>query len=94
MRSHVEMAKDLDARIAAHPDYEIVAPTELSLVTFRHTEGDARNEWIRDQINSSGQAYVTHTKLGGQTVLRVAIGAVRTEQRHVDALFDRLVEYA
>jgi len=61
---------------------------------FRHTGGDADNERIRDAINDGGQAYVTHTKLDGQIVLRIAIGAVRTEQRHIDAMFDLLDDLA
>ena len=85
------MAQAFDARIAAHPSYEIVAPTRLSLVTFRHVGGDEENERIRDEINASERAYVTHTSLNGQMVLCVAIGAVRTEQRHVDDLVE-LVE--
>lgn len=94
VRSHVAMARDFDAQIAAHPDYEIVAPTKLSLVTFRHRGGDAENERIRDAINNGGRAYITHTKLNDQIVLRVAIGAVRTERRHVDALFQLLDQLA
>jgi len=94
VRSHVEMAKAFDAKIASHPQYEIVAPTTLSLVTFRHVGGDAENERIRDAINSGGEAYITHTKLDGQIVLRVAIGAVRTEQRHVDAIYSLLAALA
>ena len=94
IRNHVHMAQALAERIEAHPSYELVAPTPLSLVTFRHTGGDEDNERIRDMINSDGEAYLTHTRLADQTVLRVAIGAVRTEQRHIDALFDRLDELA
>ena len=94
VRQHVEMAKDLDAALAAHPRYEIVAPTTLSLVTFRHVDGDEKNEHIRDSINGSGDAYITHTRLDGQVALRVAIGAVRTERRHVDELLERLAALA
>jgi len=94
VRSHVVMAKDLEAKLAAHPSYEIVAPTPLSLVTFRHVGGDAENERIRDAINDGGKAYLTHTKLGDHVVLRVAIGAVRTEQRHVDAMYEQLADLA
>ncbi|MDW3177363.1 MAG: pyridoxal-dependent decarboxylase [Acidimicrobiia bacterium] len=90
VRSHVEMAKAFEAKLIAHPSYEVVAPTPLSLVTFRHTGGDADNERIRDAINNGGKAYLTHTKLNDQVVLRAAIGSVRTEQRHVDDLFDLL----
>lgn len=90
VRSHIEMAQDFAAKIEAHPGYELVAPVSLSLVTFRHVGGDAENERIRDAINSGGEAYITHTRLNDQTVLRMAIGAVRTEQRHVDALYSLL----
>lgn len=94
VRSHVEMAKNFEAKLSAHQSYEVVAPTPLSLVTFRHRGGDAENERIRDAINDGGRAYVTHTKLDDHIVLRASIGAVRTEQRHVDALFDLLDELA
>ena len=94
VRSHVEMAKRFEAQIEAHPQYEIVAPTPLSLVTFRHIGGDADNERIRDAINNGGESYITHTKLNDQTVLRLAIGAVRTEQRHVDATYNLLAALA
>ncbi|MFT7474348.1 MAG: aromatic-L-amino-acid decarboxylase [Verrucomicrobiales bacterium] len=94
VRSHVDMAKDLDAKLHAHPSYEIVAPTRLSLVSFRHVGGDDDNDRILNAINSSGEAYLTHTKLNDQLVLRVSIGAVRTEQRHVDAVFNLLAQLA
>ena len=90
VRSHVEMANDFANKIEAHSSYELVAPTSLSLVTFRHVGGDTENERIRDAINSGGEAYLTHTRLNDQTVLRMAIGAVRTEQSHVDSLYDLL----
>ena len=88
------MAKDLEAKLAAHPSYVIVAPTPLSLVTFKHVGGDAENERIRDAINDGGKVYLTHTKLNDSVVLRVAIGAARTEQRHVDAMYQLLADLA
>ena len=94
VRSHIDMANDFAAKIEAHPSYELVAPTSLSLVTFRHVDGDEANERIRDAINTGGEAYITHTRLNDQTVLRMAIGAVRTEQHHVDALYNLLAMLA
>ena len=94
VRSHVDMANDLSAKLEAHPQFELVAPVSLSLVTFRHVGGDSDNERIRDAINASGEAYLTHTKLNDQIVLRCAIGAVRTEQHHVDALYALLAALA
>ena len=94
IRSHVEMAQRFAARIGAHPSYELVAPAPLSLVTFRHVGGDSENERIRDAVNASGRAYLTHTKLDERIVLRVAVGSVNAEQRHVDALYDLLASLA
>ncbi len=34
-------------------------------------------------MNASGEAYLSHTKLGQRYVLRLAIGNIRTEERHV-----------
>ena len=94
MRSHVEMAEGFAAKIESHPQYELVAPLSLSLVAFRHVDGDGETERIRDAINSGGEAYITHTRLNDQMVLRVSIGAVRTEQRHIDALYSLLAALA
>ena len=47
------------------------------------------NEKILDSVNLSGEAYLSHTKLDGRTVLRLAIGNIRTEERHVKKAWDR-----
>jgi aromatic-L-amino-acid decarboxylase len=35
------------------------------------------------QVNASGEAFLSHTKLRGKFVLRLAIGNIRTEEKHV-----------
>ena len=37
------------------------------------------------RVNASGELYLTHTVVNGQAVLRMAIGSVWTEHRHVAA---------
>ncbi|CAI5944772.1 unnamed protein product [Closterium sp. NIES-65] len=49
------------------------------------------NAALLEAINSSGQAYLTHTVLSGQYTLRMAIGAVKTEMTHVQAAW-RLIQ--
>jgi aromatic-L-amino-acid decarboxylase len=34
-------------------------------------------------VNASGELFLTHTRLDGRLVLRMSIGAARTEERHV-----------
>jgi aromatic-L-amino-acid decarboxylase len=49
---------------------------------------DRANEKILDSVNLSGEAYLSHTRLSGRTVLRLAVGTVRTEERHVRRAWD------
>ena len=40
---------------------------------------------LMNTVNDSGELYLTHTSVNGQQALRMAIGGVRTEHRHVRA---------
>ncbi len=74
--------------------FEIAAPAPLNLVCFRHRGGDAVNQGIMDRLNSSGDLYLTHTKLNGKLTLRLCVGATRTERRHVERAWERIKEEA
>jgi len=41
------------------------------------------NERILATVNASGRVFLSHTKLGDVYTLRLAIGNIRTERRHV-----------
>ncbi|MEP6692319.1 MAG: pyridoxal-dependent decarboxylase [Gemmatimonadaceae bacterium] len=91
VREHCALARELASWIESEPDWQLSAPVPLSVVCFRHVpratmtaeELDAHNERIMHQVNASGEAYLSHTKLRGARVLRIAIGHLRTERRHV-----------
>src|SRR4029079_2649355 len=40
LRRHIRIAKDIAAQIALHPDFELAAPVDFSLVCFRHRGSD------------------------------------------------------
>jgi aromatic-L-amino-acid/L-tryptophan decarboxylase len=90
LRQQMEMARAFASWVDADPEWERVAPVPFSLVCFRHApagvseaERDARNAAILERVNASGTAYLSHTKLNDRFVLRLAIGNMRTEPRHV-----------
>jgi aromatic-L-amino-acid/L-tryptophan decarboxylase len=90
VRFHVALAQELAAWVRAEPGWEVAAPHPLSLVCFRYApdgvseaERNALNERIMADVNASGEAFLSHTKLNGRFVLRLAIGNLRTERRHV-----------
>jgi aromatic-L-amino-acid decarboxylase len=101
IREHIRLAALFRSWVEADPGFEVSAPSPFSLVCFRARfpgttpeEADRRNEAILDVVNTSGEAYLSHTKLNGRTTLRLAIGNIRTEERHVRRAWDLLREAA
>jgi glutamate/tyrosine decarboxylase-like PLP-dependent enzyme len=56
-------------------------------ITTTDEELDALNSKIVEEINVSGEAYLTQTKLRGQTVMRIGLGNVLTTERHLSAVW-------
>jgi aromatic-L-amino-acid decarboxylase len=96
IREHVRLAALFRSWVEADPDWEVAAPTPLSVVCFRAraagvpAEVDRANERIMEAVNASGEAYLSHTRLGGRTVLRLAIGNAHTAERHVARAWELL----
>ncbi len=45
---------------------------------------DALNEAVMNRLNGSGRIFLSHTKIDGVFVLRLAIGNLRMERRHIE----------
>ena len=84
IRRGVELARAFAARVDASGAFELLAPPVLNLVCFRLMGDDGANERLLETVNASGEIYLTHTKLSGRYVLRVAVGGTFTEARHVE----------
>jgi aromatic-L-amino-acid decarboxylase len=94
---HCELAGTFESWVAADPDWELSAPVPFSLVCFRYAppgmsepERDRANAEILERVNRSGEVYLSHTRLEGAFVLRLAIGNIRTELRHVERAWELL----
>ena len=55
---------------------------------------DKLNSEIVEQINASGRAYLTQTKLRGQTVIRIGLGNVLTTEDHLRKAWELIRETA
>ena len=102
------MAQWFQGQVEAEPDAEILAPSPFATVCFRwrpsrfvELEGDPTaeaklaelNERLMEAVNSSGDVFISHTRLAGRFTLRLALGGVRTEARHVERAWELVSEH-
>nr|BAC41515.1 tryptophan decarboxylase [Ophiorrhiza pumila] len=99
--SDVQMAKMFEGLVKSDPRFEIIVPRAFALVCFRLNPGkgyddeidkEILNKELLDLINSTGRAYMTHTKAGGIYMLRFAVGTTLTEEHHVYAAWELIKE--
>jgi aromatic-L-amino-acid decarboxylase len=96
--AHCRLAEHLAAAVDTHPDFERMAPVRFSTLCLRwrpaalvgHEDEpevrarlDSANERLMAAVNASGEIFLSHTRLRDRFVIRVAIGNLRTETRHV-----------
>jgi aromatic-L-amino-acid decarboxylase len=82
-REHIRLAQLFADWVKDDPDWELVAPQRFSLVVFRRNGSDEENEAILERANRSGEIFLSHTKLNGRYVMRLAIGNARTTEDDV-----------
>ncbi|MEP6946194.1 MAG: pyridoxal-dependent decarboxylase [Acidobacteriota bacterium] len=95
LREHCRLAALFASWVAASPDFELMAPVPFALVCFRacpagDTDLNELNERLMNDINASGDAYLSHTKLNGKFTIRLSVGSIRVEERHLTKVWDIL----
>jgi aromatic-L-amino-acid decarboxylase len=105
LQLHIDLAHELADWIEADPDAELLYPVPFGTVCFRMRpqryagrEGepevaaaiDRLNEAVMNRLNDSGRIFLSHTKIDDVFVLRVAIGNIRTERRHIERAWELL----
>jgi aromatic-L-amino-acid decarboxylase len=90
LREHIRLAELFAGWVEESVGWELVAPRRFSLVVFRHNGSDEENERLVERVNASGEIFITHTKLAGRYVLRLAIGNARTTEDDVRRAWDVL----
>ena len=101
LRRDMANAQWLKEKVAATPDWRVVAPVPLQTVCVRHEpeglEGEALDAhttaWV-EAVNRSGAAYLTPAVLDGRWMARVSIGALATEEADVAAVWAAMREAA
>ncbi|MBO0799370.1 MAG: aspartate aminotransferase family protein, partial [Blastocatellia bacterium] len=90
IRRHVELAQQFAAWIKEDSRFELAAPAPLNLVCFRQRGGDEINHALLDKLNSSGDLFLTHTRLDNSLTLRFCVAQAYTEARHVRKAWEKI----
>ncbi|MEO5964098.1 MAG: pyridoxal-dependent decarboxylase [Candidatus Limnocylindrales bacterium] len=103
--AHLDEAARFASWVDADPDWERLAPVPFSTVCFRYRparlaalerdpEGAAAlgdlNTQLMDAVNRTGEVFLSHTRLHDRFAIRVAIGNLRTQPRHVERAWELL----
>jgi aromatic-L-amino-acid decarboxylase len=89
------LARDLESRVLATPELELLAPVALNIVCFRYRgeDPDHLNARIVIDLQESGIVAPSTTKIGDRLAIRAAIVNHRTDAHDIDALVAATVAF-
>ena len=101
IREHCRLAAHFAEHVRGNPSFDLAAPQSMAVVAFRFLPEnvdadtmDRLNQRIVEAVNSSGRAYLTLTRLEGRVAMRIGIGNVLTQERHLDDLWKLITSAA
>ncbi len=94
IRESIRLAELFESWVRDEPGWEVVAPRPFSVVCFRREASDEENESLLGRVNARGDIFISHTKLEGRYVLRLAVGNEPTDEADVQWAWDVIREAA
>lgn len=98
---HIRLAQMLAGWMDESEGFRVLAPVHFSLVCFSYrpneasdAEADEASKQMLERVNASGEFFLSHAVLGGRFAVRVAIGNLRTSEKHVRRLWHLLLSIA
>ena len=90
IREHLRLAALFEGWVRDEAGWDVCAPRHFSLVCFRLDAPDAENEALLERVNATGELFLSHTRLGGRFVLRLAVGNAGTREEDIRLAWDVL----
>ncbi len=97
LRRDMANAQWLAGQVRSEPQWRVLNAVVLQTLCVRHEpaglDGEALDRYTLDwcdRLNRSGAAYLTPALLDGRWMVRVSIGAIATERRHVEELWEEM----
>jgi len=88
IRHHVALAQELAEQVDADPAFERTAPAPFSVVCFRYKGTDDENRRILEEVNATGEVFLSSTVLKGRYTLHLAVGNHGTTREHVQRAWE------
>ncbi|MFO1077687.1 MAG: pyridoxal-dependent decarboxylase [Planctomycetota bacterium] len=94
LRRDLGNARWLADRVGETAGWRVLAPVRLQTVCVRHAPAGLAGEaldrhtlgWL-ERLHATGRAWLTAAQLDGRWMVRVSVGALATERRHVEELW-------
>lgn len=104
LRHHIKLAEWFEGEVVKSPEFELAVPRSMNLVCFYYNppilgditiqEQNSLNERLLNRLNSTGNIYLTHTKVKKNFTLRMSIGQTNVTLPHVIKAWDLIKEIA
>lgn len=95
----IQLTNYLASKLDTLPGFKRIGQIETAVCCFKYlpeafaggeTEQDRVQQRLQQQVEQSGEAFITTTVLHGRRALRVNVNSFLTRQRHIDDLIDLL----
>jgi len=96
LRYHLYLGKEFTKWIDEHPNFERMAPVPMSTICFRlhpkninaEKELEELNLRFFNELDTSGDIMISHTRLNDKYVLRVNMSGLRMELKHIEKAWE------
>jgi len=97
IREHIRLAHLFESWVRESTGWEVVAPVPFSTVNFRACPASVPlekwndlNERLLTAVNATGEVFLSHTRLHDRYTIHLAIGNIRTEEKHIARAWELL----
>lgn len=93
LRTHINFAQWFESKVKGDSRFELLLPRSLNVVVFRAIctdNPDKFNEKLIENMNSTGNMYLTHTMVNDKYSIRMVIGNTRVTQKHVEQSWQQI----
>ncbi|MFC2117984.1 pyridoxal phosphate-dependent decarboxylase family protein [Bacteroidota bacterium] len=91
LRFHISLSKEFRNFIDNDKEFELITEPSVNVVCFHFIPPEISdiekinliNETLLEEINKSGEVFLSHTKLNGVYTIRMVIGQTNVERKHI-----------